>query len=132
MRTYRCWVVLLAVLAGPALAQVEVRVSVPLPTIRFEVAPPLVVVSPGLRVVPDYDDEVFFVDGWYWCRRDDHWFRARSHGGEWVAIAPGKVPSRLVKVPHGKYKHYRAERGHGGDVHPAKHKGKGGKKGKGG
>ena len=39
--------------------QVQVRVTVP--TVRFEVAPPMVEVQPGVLVVHDYDDEVFFV-----------------------------------------------------------------------
>ena len=99
--------------ATPALAQVRVGVDVqiPLPTIVFEVPPPLVVVSPGVRVVEDYDDEVFFVDGWYWCRRDAHWFRTRNHRGGWVVVERRYVPATLVKVPPGHYKRYKVKRG---------------------
>ena len=39
------------------LMQVQVRVTVP--TVRFEVAPPVVEVQPGVMVVRDYDEEVF-------------------------------------------------------------------------
>src|SRR5919201_579299 len=95
--------------ASPVLAQVRVGVDVqiPLPTIRFEVPPPLVVVSPGVRVVEDYDDEVFFVDGWYWCRRDEHWFRTRDYHGGWVVPAGGPVfvPAPGPGPVKGKYKH---------------------------
>jgi len=45
------------------LMQVQVRVTVP--TVRFEVAPPMVEVQPGVLVVRDYGEEVFFVDGRY-------------------------------------------------------------------
>ena len=98
-------------IAAPAFAQVRVDVQIPLPTIRFEVPPPLVVVSPGVRVVEDYDDEVFFVDGWYWCRRDAHWFRTRDYHGGWVVVERRYVPATLVKVPPGHYKHYKVKRG---------------------
>jgi hypothetical protein len=32
--------------------------------------PPLVVVQPGISVVGDLDDEVFYADGYYWSRQD--------------------------------------------------------------
>lgn len=102
-----CAALVAALAAPPALAQVRVDVQIPLPTIRFEVAPPLVVVSPGVQVVEDYGDEVFFVDGWYWCRRDTHWFRTRDHRGGWVVVDRRYVPATLVKVPPGHYKHYK-------------------------
>src|SRR5215207_4854386 len=47
----------------PARAQVDVRIQIPLPTIRFEVQPRLVAVSEGVQVVPDYPEEVFYQDG---------------------------------------------------------------------
>jgi hypothetical protein len=100
-----------ALIASPVFAQVQVgvgvQVSVPLPTIQFEVAPPLVVVSPGVQVVRDYREEVFFVDGWYWCRRDSYWFRTRDYRGGWVVVERPYVPATLVKIPPGHYKHYR-------------------------
>jgi hypothetical protein len=100
-----------ALVASSALGQVRVGVgvdvAVPMPSIRFEVAPPLVVVSPGVRVVRDYDEEVFFVDGWYWCRRDHYWFRTRDYRGGWVVADRRYVPATLVKVPPGHYRHYR-------------------------
>jgi hypothetical protein len=100
-----------ALIASPVFAQVQVgvgvQVSVPVPTIRFEVAPPLVVVSPGVQVVRDYGDEVFFVDGWYWCRRDSYWFRTRDYRGGWVVAERHYVPATLVKIPPGHYKRYK-------------------------
>ena len=63
----------LAVLPKHAEAAVDVQVNIGLP-----VAPPLVVVQPGVQVVEDWDEEVFFVRGFYWVRRGDLWYRARS------------------------------------------------------
>jgi hypothetical protein len=89
-----------------ALAQVDVSVRVPVPSIRFEVRPPLVVVSPGVQVVEDYDEEVFFVDRYYYVREGDHWYRTRDHRGHWVRVEPRYVPVSLVRAPRGKYRRY--------------------------
>jgi hypothetical protein len=88
--------------------QVQVRVGVPV--VRFEVAPPMVEVQPGVLVVHDYDEEVFFVDGRYWMRsHDGRWYRANDYRGGWVAAEPRTVPAPIVHVPPGQYKHYKSK-----------------------
>ena len=97
-------VALVCVPLAPARAQqVAVRVT-------FATPPPLVVVEPGIQVVPDYDEEVFFVDGWYWHRAGAVWYKTRDHRGGWVVVEPRYVPARLVKIPPGHYKHWKAEK----------------------
>jgi hypothetical protein len=93
----------------PARAQVSVQIAVPAPAIRFEVAPPLVVVSPGVQVVPEYEEEVFFVDGWYWHRSGPYWYRTRDYRGGWVVVEQRYVPVALVRIPPGHYKHYKGK-----------------------
>lgn len=95
-----------ALLVAPALAAAQVSVDV---RIGFPAPPPLVVVSPGIQVVPDYGEEVFFVDGWYWLRRDAAWYRTRDHRGGWAVVEHRHVPVTLVGLPPGKYKHWRKE-----------------------
>jgi hypothetical protein len=85
-----------------AQASVDVRIDLPF------ILPRLVVVSPGVQVVPEVDEEVFFVDGHYWVRRDAGWYRSRSHRSGWVLVPRGVVPPRLVKIPHGKYRKWKA------------------------
>jgi hypothetical protein len=88
------------------LMQVQVRVTVP--TVRFEVAPPLVAVQPGVLVVQDYGEEVFVVDGRYWMRTaDGRWYRASDYRGGWVAADARVVPAPLVRLPPGRYKHHK-------------------------
>ncbi len=99
--------VLVSVIPRPVPAQVNVQVQLTVPTIRFETAPVLVEVSPGIQVVPDYDQEVFFVDGWYWSRSGRVWYRTRDHRGGWVVVQERAIPMALVRVPPGKYKHYK-------------------------
>ena len=105
-----------ALVATGAFAQVRVEVSIPLPTITFQAPPPLVVVQPGVQVVEDYDDEVFFVDNVYWCRRGDHWYRSPDHRGTWVVVERNAVPGTLVRIPPGQYKRWKHGRGHGTTV----------------
>lgn len=103
-------IVLSMLVSGAALAQVQVQVSIPLPTITFQAPPPMVVVQPGVQVVQDYDDEVFFVDNWYWHRRDGHWFRTRTHTGGWVQVEERVVPRSIYVVPEGKYRRWHGAR----------------------
>ena len=93
-------------LAVPAFGQVNVQVQ--LPSISFPAPPPLVVVEPGVQVVPDNDQEVFVVDGWFWHRNGGSWFRTRTHNGGWVVVEPRLVPPTLVRVPEGRYRRWKA------------------------
>ena len=98
-------------LAATGLAQ-EVRIE--LPTIRFEQPPPLVVAEPGDPGGASISsDEVFYVDGWYWTRRDGRWFRTHDYRGQWVVAERRIVPDRLYRVPEGRYRRWHhAERRH--------------------
>jgi hypothetical protein len=90
--------------------QVRVDVNLSLPVIRFEVAPAMVEVEPGVLVVQDYDDEVFYTSGWYWVRgRDGRWYRTRDHRGGWVVVEQPVVPAVLVRVPPGRYKRHKGK-----------------------
>jgi hypothetical protein len=130
-------VLALAVSALPALgaAQGSVSAAVQLRLDLPVVLPALVVVTPGVQVVPDVDEEVFFVDGWYWVRQPNGWYRSRSHRHGWMLVPGPRVPARLVAVPAGKYRRYKPEKhehhdeGHHGD-HGHGHGKHGGKHGK--
>ena len=105
-----------------ASAQVSLHIDIGLP-----VAPPLVEVQPGVQVVEGFDGEVFFCNGWYWCRRPDGWYRARSPRSPFGFVERRRVPGILVRVPEGHYRNWHHEndrewrewhdrgRGHHGD-----------------
>lgn len=115
----------LAVLAAPAIGQaqsasasIDLRLNLPV------VLPQLVVVTPGVQVVPEVEEEVFFVDGFYWVRRDAGWYRSRSHRNGWVMVPVRAVPVRIVEIPRGKYKRYKpakAERRRDDDRYEREH-----------
>lgn len=103
MNRLRFAVLTLALLSLPAWAQ---TIQVTLPSITFSAPPPLVVIEPGVQVVENHDEEVFFVDNSYWVRRGPHWYRAVDHRGGWVVADGPGVPPSLVRLPPGKYRRY--------------------------
>ena len=107
MRTNLLAAAFAALLSVPAFAQVEVKISFP-----WIAPPPLVFVEPGIQVVPDYPEEVFFVDEWYWVRRDGRWLRTRDVRTNWIYVS--SPPSTLIRLPPGKYKHWKANKAKGG------------------
>lgn len=96
---------LLSLGAPSAWAQVHVQIEIGLP-----VAPPLVVIQPGLQVVEGFHEEVFLHRGWYWCRRPNGWYRARSPQMRFEWVERRYVPPTLVQVPHGHYRNWRHDR----------------------
>jgi hypothetical protein len=96
---------LIALVPAAALAQVQIEVTGP--SIHWPAPPHLVVVTEGVQVVENYDQEVFYVDGYYWSRTGDRWYRSHDHRGHWVVVE--SPPSRLARVEPGRYRHYRAQ-----------------------
>ena len=105
MRKFVLPFILLAAASGTsAHAQVRLQIDLGLP-----VAPPLVVIQPGIQVVEGFGEEVFFHRGWYWCRRPDGWYRARSPRARFAWVEGRHVPGALVRVPMGHYRNWHRE-----------------------
>jgi hypothetical protein len=93
-------IALLACAAGVSACvptQAELRIDLPL------VLPPLVTVEPGVQVVEDHGEEIFFVDGYYWVRRGDYWYRASDPHARWIYVERRVVPAAIVRIPPGRY-----------------------------
>jgi hypothetical protein len=97
-----CAAVALAGTAAWAQGAFEASVRIALPP----VLPPMVVVEPGVQVVQDLDEEVFYVGGWYWVRRGPAWYRAQDHRRMWVYVEPRFVPPGLQRIPPGHYRRF--------------------------
>lgn len=95
----------LGLTSAPTRAEVQVQIQISLPPIL----PPLVVIQPGVKVVQDFDEEIFFVGGYYWVARGDTWYRARDHRGPWGSMKPKKVPVELTRLERGRYRHWQHE-----------------------
>jgi len=72
--------------------------------------PDLVEVSPGVWVVEDYDEPVFYSEGSYWLYRDGIWFRSHVHTGSWVRVRSTPVVVARISTPRA-YVRYRGNVG---------------------
>jgi hypothetical protein len=84
---------------GRADAQgIHVDIGIPLPSISFHVTPHLVAL-PGTYayVVPDYDGELFFYDGFWWRPYEGRWYRSSYYDRGWEIY--GSVPIFYSSVP---------------------------------
>jgi hypothetical protein len=68
--------------------------------------PDLVTVSPGVQVIADYDEPIFYADGFYWRFYDNVWYRSSYYTGGWVFIDTPPVVITQIDRPY-VYRHYR-------------------------
>ncbi len=76
-------------------------------TSAYVSTPELVMVQPGVYVMADYDQPVFYTDGYYWLYRDGFWFRSGVYSGGWVRVRNVPVAVHRIHRPHA-YVHYHA------------------------
>lgn len=82
------------------------------PSITFRlplVLPPLIAIHPGISVVRDLDEEVFYADGYYWARQDAEWYHTRDPHGTWYRVERGRVSPTLARLPPGRYRNWRGD-----------------------
>ncbi|MCX5745207.1 MAG: hypothetical protein NT062_22205 [Proteobacteria bacterium] len=70
------------------------------------VQPELVEVSPGVQVVYDYDEPIFYSDNYYWRNYNNTWYRSSVHNGNWVVYGDVPYSVRGIQQPR-SYVHYR-------------------------
>lgn len=69
-------------------------------------APDMVEVSPGVTVVADYDEPVFYSDGFYWRNYNNIWYRSNSYYTGWSYYESPPVAVLRIDRPYA-YVHYR-------------------------
>ncbi|HEX3760307.1 MAG TPA: hypothetical protein VHW23_16435 [Kofleriaceae bacterium] len=72
----------------------------------YAATPDLVTVQPGVQVVADYDEPVFFVDGFYWRFNDGYWYRSNNYYAGWYFYERPPVAVLRIDRPYA-YTHYR-------------------------
>jgi hypothetical protein len=70
--------------------------------------PDLVEVSPGVQVVADYDEPVFFTDGFYWRFYNNGWYRSNNYSTGWYFYERPPVAVLRIERPSA-YAHYRPQ-----------------------
>ncbi len=53
--------------------------------------PDLVYVSPGVQVIADYDEPIFYSDNYYWRHDGGTWYRSSYYTGGWVHARPPRA-----------------------------------------
>jgi hypothetical protein len=67
--------------------------------------PDLVYAEPGVQVVVDNDESVFYADNYYWRNDGGRWYRSSQYNRGWVDASPPQVVAR-IQTPT-RYRHYR-------------------------
>jgi hypothetical protein len=67
--------------------------------------PDLVEIEPGVQVIVDYDEPVFYSDNYYWRQDGGVWYRSSYHNRGWVSAQPPTYVARISSP--GRYRHYR-------------------------
>jgi len=94
----------------PAMARVDVNVSIALPPPIVFAAPPALIVLPEtyVYVAPDIDVDIFFYNGWWWRPWEGHWYRSRNYSSGWGYYR--SIPSFYSGIPSGWRNDYRDHR----------------------
>src|SRR5678815_5767733 len=72
----------------------------------YAATPDLVTVQPGVQVVADYDEPVFFTDGFYWRFYDGYWYRSNNYAYGWYYWCAPPIAVVSINNPY-RYAHYR-------------------------
>jgi len=62
--------------------------------------------DPGVMVVANADEPIFYTDNSYWLFRGDHWYRSSSHRDGWARVSDPPEHVRRIERP-AAYVHYR-------------------------
>jgi hypothetical protein len=94
---------------APAPVHTEISASV-------SASPDLVSVTPGVQVIANYHEPIFYSAGYYWREYDGGWYRSSSYSGGWSHYHDG-APYAVRSLPNrGYYRNYRpagyVSRGH--------------------
>jgi len=94
---------IVAALATPGHAQVQINVGIALPGPPAIVlpGPPTFTVIPGVPVyyAPRAPANVFFYGHQYWLFHGNGWYQGPSWNGPWAVVAPVHVPGPILRVP---------------------------------
>jgi hypothetical protein len=69
--------------------------------------PDLVYAAPGVQVIADYNEPIFFSDSLYWRFDGVRWYRSSHYIGGWVYATPPPAVGRIER-PH-DFVHYRPQ-----------------------
>lgn len=75
-------------------------------TVGVTATPDLVYVGPGVQVIADFSEPIFYADGFYWWTVDGAWYRSSYYTGGWVHVSTPPHAILQIRQPH-LYRGYR-------------------------
>ncbi|HEY5950499.1 MAG TPA: hypothetical protein VIV40_33640, partial [Kofleriaceae bacterium] len=63
-------------------------------------------VTDGVYVIADYDEPIFYADGFYWYNNNGYWYRSASYTGGWAYVSSPSYRVARIGNPYA-YVHYR-------------------------
>jgi hypothetical protein len=70
--------------------------------------PELIAIRPGVQVIANLDEPIFYTGNYYWRNQGGTWYRSTSHRRGWARIEVVPVEIRSIERP-AAYIHYRGE-----------------------
>jgi hypothetical protein len=61
--------------------------------------PDLAYVAPGVQVIADYDEPIFFANGYYWWFYDGLWYSSPTYTGGWAFVSRPPVAIARIRDP---------------------------------
>lgn len=75
-------------------------------------SPELIEISPGVQVVADADEPLFYAHGAYWLHRDGYWFTSSNYFRGFARVDFAMVPQQLRTIERPEaYAHYQSNLG---------------------
>jgi len=103
-----CRFAFLAVLAAAALAEgCTAGVGYSVVGSNDGYGPDLVYAAPGVQVIANYDEPIFYSDSFYWRFYGGTWYRSSTYTGGWAYATPPQAVLRIDR-PH-EFVHYRPQ-----------------------
>src|ERR1043165_4837379 len=85
-------------------------------------APDLVVISPGVQVIANLDEPIFYSDNYYWRNQGGYWYRSPYHTRGWARVEVAPVRIRAIAQPSAYIRYHGEARATvGGDHRDDKH-----------
>jgi hypothetical protein len=70
--------------------------------------PELVVIRPGVQVIADSDNAIFYNDNYYWRNEGGYWYRSTSYRDGWIRVQVAPPAIRTIDRPTA-YVHYHGQ-----------------------